>query len=103
MRFAGLVLVLVGFLWLGLDQLSLGPSARVAIDMSAKEVQLRADDPRAARHDDLVWAAAMGVRELDRLLPNFLWPGAVMLLGGLVLFREGCTRAARPCPRSSDG
>ena len=99
MRIFGLALLLVGYLWLAEEQLSIGPRVRVAVERSiATEVPLHRtvgltplaslpDTAYSVRNDLVKGLPIVGVRELDRLLPNFLWSGTTMLLGGLVLAR----------------
>ena len=104
MRILGLALVLGGYLWLVWDQFSFGPMARVAMDKSATtEVLLHRsahpvplaslpDTVYSLRNDAAKGLPYVGVRELRRLLPNFLWSGTTMLVGGLLLARESSRR-----------
>src|SRR5262249_44358642 len=105
MRIVALALLLAGFEWLVSDQFSLGPAVRVAADRSANQsVLIRGsirpvplaslpDTGYAVRNSAVRMMPTGGVMELYRLLPNFLWPGAMMLLGGLLLFRVPKTRS----------
>jgi hypothetical protein len=100
MRVAGLVLILMGFGWLAWDQFSFGPLARVAANRSANTgVLIRGsfgrvpladlpDTGYSVRNDVVRVIARSGANELYDLLPNTVWPGTMMLLGGLLVFRE---------------
>ncbi len=108
MRVIGIALLLFGYAWLAWDQFSFGPLARVAIDRAAAtEVLLHRathrvplsslpDTSYSIRNDDARGLPDAGVRALWELLPNFLWSGTMMLLGGLL-----CARGARDPGRAS--
>jgi len=107
MRILGLVLLLVGYSWLVWDQASVGPLVRVAVERSfATEVPIHRtmgltplaslpDTAYSLRNDEVKGFPVVGVRELAGLLPNFMWSGTTMLLGGLVLARGSGRRKDR--------
>jgi len=103
-RIVGIALLLAGYLWLVDDQLSFGPLVRVAMDQAdSTTVLLRRavrptllaslpDTAYSVRNDQVRGLPHHGIRILRSLLRSSLWPGTMMLLGGLLLARDSGRR-----------
>jgi hypothetical protein len=82
-RLAGCVLLIGGFLWLTWDVLSIGPIARVAVEMQRGE--LEADRDTTYTRGQVINGMGVVIADFLRRLPNFILPGCAMFLGGSLL------------------